>query len=259
MSIFSNLLEVGKSLVVGLIDAPLDGRTRVDTLDDIPDIPNPFVGMKIYCRADKKTYTVHSLKAKTIGSVTIENRQIDEYKTDAYSGSENIIINEQNIIDISDKVALKADIPEQNFDYNALGNKPKFIAGDGIKIKIELAESLIVSGAENTECNGTYELADHKKKGTARVWQKSNRKIYHDGTKWLIDSDDDGASFYYSATGTADPWTLTFAAALSEFGNAPTVARATNDSFDKFLISADFSEVIGDINSMLDDINGEVI
>ena len=98
MSIFSNLLEVGKSLVVGLIDAPLDGRTRVDTIDDIPDIPNPFVGMKIYCRADKKTYTVHSLKAKTIGSVTIENRQIDEYKTDAYTAGENITISKDNVI-----------------------------------------------------------------------------------------------------------------------------------------------------------------
>lgn len=120
MSIFSNLLEVGKSLVVGLIDTPLDGRTRVDTIDDIPDIPNPFVGMKIYCRADKKTYTVHSLKAKTIGSVTIENRQIDEYKTDAYSGSENITITDQNVIDISDKVALKADIEEAIGDINSI-------------------------------------------------------------------------------------------------------------------------------------------
>ena len=120
MSIFSNLLEVGKSLVVGLIDAPLDGRTRVDMLDDIPDIPNPFVGMKIYCRADKKTYTVHSLKAKTIGSVTIENRQIDEYKTDAYTAGENITITDQNVIDISNKVALKADVNEIVGDINSI-------------------------------------------------------------------------------------------------------------------------------------------
>lgn len=177
----------------------------------------------------------------------------------SYSGSDNISVSSAGVIDVTGKVALKTDIPEQNFDYNALENKPKIIAGDGIKIEIELAESLIVSGAGNTECNGTYELVDHKKKGTARVWQKSNRKIYHDGTKWLIDSDADGASFYYSATGTADPWTLTFSAALSEFGNAPSVARANSNSSDKFVISADFSDVIGDINSILDDINGEVI
>lgn len=220
----------------------------------------------------------------------------------SYSGSDNISISSDGKIDITDKVALKSDLKagEVVADYNKLDNKPLFAAGAGIEVGIVRGGSLEVSGAGNTDSNGTYELADYNAIGTARVWQKANRKIYHDGTKWLIDSDTDGASFYYSATGDADPWTLTFAASLSDFGVAPTVALVDNGMSDKVqyvikgvpnslqdgdiglytdakglhfgginllvrhseileIIDNALSQQLGDINSILDEINGEVI
>ena len=211
----------------------------------------------------------------------------------SYSGSDNISISSDGKIDITDKVALKSDLKvgEVVADYNKLDNKPLFAAGAGIEVGIVRGGALQVSGAGNTDSNGTYELADYNAIGTARVWQKANRKIYHDGTKWLIDSDTDGASFYYSATGDADPWTLTFAAALSDFGVAPTVALVANGMSDKvqyaikgvpnslkdgfiglytdadglhfttnlIVTKAELSQQLGDINSILDNINGEVI
>lgn len=216
--------------------------------------------LKVAKKSDIKSYSgSDNIAIGSDGKIDVTSKVALKSDIKSYSGSDNISVSSAGVIDVTGQVALKTDITEQNFDYNALENKPKFIAGDGIKIEIELAESLIVSGAGNTESNGTYELVDHKKKGTARVWQKANRKFYHDGTKWVIDSDTDGASFYYSATGEADPWTLTFVAALSEFGNAPSVTRATSNSSDRIVISADFSEVIGDINSILDEINGEEV
>jgi hypothetical protein len=268
MSTISDKISVKKPVIPEQTNVPLDARTVCDSVADFPNIELPYIGMIVFTKSDGKYWKVTELKEKQIGFISVENAQIAKYEefgtsggggtgtvtdfkegdgikiengviscTVTYGAGEGLKLDGKNFRIDPGKVALKSDIPKQNFDYNALENKPKFIAGDGIKIEVEFAESLIVAGAGNTECNGTYELADHKKKGTARVWQKANRKIYHDGTKWLIDSDADGASFYYSATGTADPWTLTFTAALSEFGNAPTVALVEDSMNDKVQIS----------------------
>ena len=75
-----NKIEVAASLTIGLVNTPLDSRTRIEKISDIVNIENPFVGMLIYCLADEKTYIVKSLKSKAIGAFTVENAVIDQYE-----------------------------------------------------------------------------------------------------------------------------------------------------------------------------------
>lgn len=174
-----------------------------------------------------------------------------------YSAGEGLSLNGTEFAVDFDVVAKKSDIPDGTSDYNELKNKPIIAAGEGVNVDIIKGGSLIVSGAGDTDTNGTYEMVDQAAEGTARVWQKEGRKLYNDGTKWIFDDDTDNASFYYSSTGTADPWGATFTAALSSLGNPPTVAQVSNGMQDKITVSIE--DIIGDLNEILDEINGEVI
>ena len=75
-------IEVAGSLIPGTVNTPLDQRTRVNALSEVSQIENPFVGMKFYCLATGKSYTVKSLKAKLIGSFTVQDAMVDEYVAD---------------------------------------------------------------------------------------------------------------------------------------------------------------------------------
>ena len=61
-------------------DTPVDIRTRIESLDDIYDIPLPFVGMIIYCKEDDSYYKVLSLKPKKIGVISIPDSLVDKYE-----------------------------------------------------------------------------------------------------------------------------------------------------------------------------------
>ena len=75
-------IEVAGSLIPGTVNTPLDHRSRVNTLSDVSNIENPFIGMKFFCIDTGKTYTVTSLKEKLIGSFTIQNAMVDHYIQD---------------------------------------------------------------------------------------------------------------------------------------------------------------------------------
>lgn len=76
------LIEVAGSLIPGTVNTPLDQRTRVNALSEVAQIESPFVGMKFYCLATGKTYTVKSLKEKLIGSFTVQDAMVGEYEAD---------------------------------------------------------------------------------------------------------------------------------------------------------------------------------
>ena len=89
------LIEVAGSLIPGTVNTPLDQRTRVNALSEVAQIESPFVGMKFYCLATGKTYTVKSLKEKLIGSFTVQDAMVGEYEADP-DGSD--------LSDLSDRV-----------------------------------------------------------------------------------------------------------------------------------------------------------
>lgn len=60
-------------------DTPSDRRTRIESICEAPNIPNPFVGMIFYVSSEDKYYRVKSLKSKVIGGITVQNAQVNEY------------------------------------------------------------------------------------------------------------------------------------------------------------------------------------
>ena len=76
----SNKVIISGSATPSIIDAPLDIRTRVNTVDDIYNIELPYIGMIIYVIDEDKYYKVKTLKAKEIAGVLIENSLVDTFE-----------------------------------------------------------------------------------------------------------------------------------------------------------------------------------
>ena len=68
------------------VNTPIDARTVVNGTSDIADIELPYIGMRVYCTGNGKEYRITSLKAKTIGALTVENAAVDEYEEIAEGG-----------------------------------------------------------------------------------------------------------------------------------------------------------------------------
>lgn len=75
-----NTIQVGGALIPGSVDTPLDARARVNTLDDVPGIPLPYIGMEFFVAATGRKYIVKSLKTKKIGAAEVENAEVDIYE-----------------------------------------------------------------------------------------------------------------------------------------------------------------------------------
>jgi len=85
-------IEVSNSLIVGQTNTPLDARCRIDTLDDVSAIPNPFIGQVFYCIATAKLYVVKTLKNKTIGVFDVPNAQVNSYELITTPGGVGTVI-----------------------------------------------------------------------------------------------------------------------------------------------------------------------
>ena len=73
-------IQVASSLLPGKTNTPLDARSVVATVADISAIELPYVGLLVYCKADGKYYKITSLKAKTIGALSVANAAVDSYE-----------------------------------------------------------------------------------------------------------------------------------------------------------------------------------
>ena len=99
-----------------IANTPLDIRTRIYSLDDIENIPLPYVGM-IFTLVDTENntltnYQVKSLKSKFINTTELPNALIDEYEN----------FNESSQVDLS-SYALKSEIPDISTIQTSLNKK----------------------------------------------------------------------------------------------------------------------------------------
>lgn len=72
-----NKIIVGGSLIPSTPDTPLDGRTRVRTFDEIENILNPYMGMKVFVEDTGKEFVIRKLKDKQIGNVIVTGGAVD--------------------------------------------------------------------------------------------------------------------------------------------------------------------------------------
>ena len=64
-------IAVAQSLIPSAPQVPLDSRTVVAALADIPNVANPYVGLEIFCTATGQKYRVKTLMAQTVGTRTV--------------------------------------------------------------------------------------------------------------------------------------------------------------------------------------------
>lgn len=73
-------IETANALRPGVADTPLDARVRVNTLEDINNIPLPYIGMIVFCRATDRYYRITSLASRLIGALTVPDAAVGQYE-----------------------------------------------------------------------------------------------------------------------------------------------------------------------------------
>ena len=260
---------------IEIVDDETDGskliRVDFNVVAPAGDFPEYFNGEGLKLNANKYFSVDFDVVAKKIDiqkfsegeNITISSAGVISAKDTLYSNGEGLSLKNNTFSVDFDIVAKKSDITGGGTtDYNVLENKPLLQTGEGVIVKKVMPGQIKVSGAGNTKFNGDYNLDNIQTSGTKRVWSKDNLHLYNDGEKWIFDNDLDNSDFYYSAVGTADPWTLKFEALLPDFGDPPTVTIAENGMHEVYVFDLDttyIDERLGDFDALLDQINGEVI
>lgn len=122
---FDNAILSSDGFIPTKTNTPLDKRTRIESINEMPNIPNPFVGMIVYVSGEDKYYKIKTLKSKVIGGITVQNAQVDSYEVfESGSGGGESITVDSSLSDSStnpvqnkvikaelDKKAEKSDIP----------------------------------------------------------------------------------------------------------------------------------------------------
>lgn len=152
---YYNVRAINKSLVTSLdepdqstgdMTLPLDARTIVEYESDIIDpieIPNPYVGLIIYCKENSKYYTVTSIEGGTSALTDpIRVKTYKEFKPDVIPDEEDLTLNSNNELQLKDRnntnqfgytivregTALSAQISTENTIYEI---RNKFDLNDG--------------------------------------------------------------------------------------------------------------------------------
>lgn len=98
------------------VDTPLDKRSRIESISEVPNIPNPYVGIIFYVSSEDKYYRVKSLKSKVVGGITVQNAQVNEYVPFETGGSGT-----SSYSDLSDKPSIGGVTLEGNKTLDDLG------------------------------------------------------------------------------------------------------------------------------------------
>lgn len=64
-------------------NSSVDGREKVSTLNDIYNIPNPKVGLRVYVVDEGKWYTITALTSKVMGGITVPNSAVSAFVLDS--------------------------------------------------------------------------------------------------------------------------------------------------------------------------------
>lgn len=68
------------NLIPSTVDTPLDARVRINSLLEVEQIENPYIGMTFFVIENKTYYIVKSLKSKELNGATVDEATIDEYE-----------------------------------------------------------------------------------------------------------------------------------------------------------------------------------
>ena len=75
-----NAINIGGSIKPTKKDTPSDIRTRIESIDEIENIPLPYIGMIFYVVDENEFYRVLSLKSKVVAGREQVNMLVDQYE-----------------------------------------------------------------------------------------------------------------------------------------------------------------------------------
>lgn len=73
-------IETSGALRPGTTNTPLDQRSRVATLAEIPALSLPYLGQIVYCIETNRYYKVTALKSAQIGALTVPDAAVDAFE-----------------------------------------------------------------------------------------------------------------------------------------------------------------------------------
>lgn len=244
MSTISDKISVKKPVIPEQTNVPLDARTVCDSVEDFPNIELPYLGMIVFTKSDGKYWKITELKEKQIGFISVANAQIAKYEEFGVSGGGGT----GTVPDFTAGEGIK-------IENGKISCTVSYGAGEGLKLegqnfridpgKVALKSDLkSYSGSENIAIG-----SDGKIDVTDKVALKSDIKTYTAGNGISI-SDDNGISI---------KGVQHFDKPQDGFIGLYTDADGLHFTTNLIVTKEELSEQLGDINSILDEINGEVI
>ena len=89
-----NAINIGGSIKPTKKDTPSDIRVRIESMDEVENIPLPYIGMIFYVIDENEYYRVLSLKSKVVAGREQANMLVDQYekliKLDDYASIEYV-------------------------------------------------------------------------------------------------------------------------------------------------------------------------
>lgn len=91
-------INISGSLQLTELNKPTRVGESITSLNEIYDIPNPYVGMRVYVEDEGKSYIIKSLKGKIINGILVSNAQVDSFSLEGEDLRELIQATQQQII-----------------------------------------------------------------------------------------------------------------------------------------------------------------
>ena len=76
---FTDGIIASNGFIISKTDTPTRVGSRIWTLEEMPNIPNPAVGMIVYVRSTDEYYSIKTLKSKVVGGVEVKDSVVDTY------------------------------------------------------------------------------------------------------------------------------------------------------------------------------------
>lgn len=95
-----NTIITSGNFITSTTDTPINARSRINSITDIPTIENPAIGEIFYCIENKTLYVITGLKSKTVAGITLQNAAIDTY-TPVCQGGDNAFTVDSELSDTS--------------------------------------------------------------------------------------------------------------------------------------------------------------
>lgn len=163
-------IVVNGSLIPSVKNAPLDIRTRINTIEEVESIQVPFIGMIFYVMDEEKFYVVKSLKGSKIGNISLEDTTIDVFEPLVKVEVDNVEVDLSAYATIEQVEELIAAIEHPQYDdteiKDAIENKVDKVEG---KVLIDEAEVERLANVDNYDDSEIRVLIDEEKPYLADV------------------------------------------------------------------------------------------